>query len=116
MSGGRAFYENDKFQFTFNNFDYVASLSAEADWSYDAGRWWMPNGDPGYPPSEDFDITDVKVKWCRNKDTDEEVAVTDGMREAIDDALYDTDYNDWSGYCDDGPEYDEPECDPWEED
>lgn len=28
---------------------------------YDPGRYHMPNGDPGYPPEESFDITSVNV-------------------------------------------------------
>lgn len=30
-------------------------------YSYDPGRMYMPNGDPGYPPEESFDIEHVSL-------------------------------------------------------
>lgn len=31
------------------------TVSCKADYYYDLGRMYMPNGDPGYPPEEGYD-------------------------------------------------------------
>ena len=36
-------------------------LRVEYDYSFDPGRWTLPNGDPGYPESEEIDINKVFV-------------------------------------------------------
>lgn len=36
-------------------------LTVTFTYQYDPGRYYMPNGDPGYPPEESFDIEDVYV-------------------------------------------------------
>jgi hypothetical protein len=36
-------------------------LTVSFTYSYDPGRYYMPNGDPGYPPEESFDIDDIYI-------------------------------------------------------
>ena len=34
-------------------------IEIEFDYHYDPGRYYMPNGDPGYPPEETAEITKI---------------------------------------------------------
>jgi hypothetical protein len=52
-------YKNDDFEVELDGNIYRADLDATAEYSYTPGRMYMPNGDPGYPPDEDFEIVDV---------------------------------------------------------
>lgn len=51
-------------------------LKVTATFSYDPGRMYMPNGDPGYPPESEFDIeeTDIFVNGILLKEDDFEKA------------------------------------------
>jgi hypothetical protein len=36
-------------------------LAVNFTYYYDPGRYYMPNGDPGYPPEQSFELVSVKV-------------------------------------------------------
>ena len=36
-------------------------LTVSFSYYYDPGRYYMDNGDPGYPPEESFDIDDIYI-------------------------------------------------------
>lgn len=78
---------------------YMATGMAEGryEWYYDPGRDYMPNGDPGYPPEEDFicesfdcwvdDIYDTDGNCVDMELTDEEFALFEGfMQDELDEA------------------------------
>lgn len=56
-------------------------LTVTFSYYYDPGRYYMPNGDPGYPPEESFDIEDVYVTNDTKLDVPE--WVTDELIEEI---------------------------------
>lgn len=98
---------------------YEIEFSANGTYYYDSGRMYMPNGDPGYPPEEDFDVDEVTLDFVRDKSAEaikagtDEVDVYDSLdtetkeliEEAIVEALYDGKYE--VNY--DEPYYPEPE-------
>lgn len=49
-------------EFEYNGFDIEYTVNVSADYYYDPGRMYMPNGDPGYPPEssiDNFKVEDV---------------------------------------------------------
>lgn len=101
-------YNNDKFTFIYGYLSYSAKVHTEANYSYTPGRRYMPNGDPGYPDEEDFEITKLDVADIKCED-DEDLVITDKLREAlinkISDVLTDMDISYWDFH--DDRDYDE---------
>ena len=99
-------YTNSELELTVNGVDYTVDVTAHADYYYDAGRMYMRNGDPGYPPESELTIEDVDAVWY---DADgKEVEVTEEMIDALEGYLQDTD-----GWEEDDPP--EPDYDYYEE-
>ena len=67
----------------------------------------MPNGDPGYPDEEDFEIDDIEVEAVF-KDGDE-VPYVEDMYDSIEEALNDVDWEQ-DEYEPPEPDYDEDEA------
>lgn len=93
--------------FEWNDKQYEATVNASATYSFRPGRMYMPNGDPGYPDEEDFEIEEFNVEAVFDENGDE-VPYSEDMYDAIEDALYDTD-----GWEEDEPP--EPDLDYYEE-
>lgn len=101
-------YTNSELELTVNGVDYTVDVTAHADYYYDAGRMYMSNGDPGYPPESEFEIEEVDAVW-RNTDG-EEITPTEEMTEALESTLQDAD-----GWEDEEPLDSEPDYDYYEE-
>ena len=102
----KQYYNNDALALTVNGVDYTVDVTAHADYYYDAGRMYMRNGDPGYPPESEFNIEDVEAVW---HDVDGKIVTpTEEMTDALEDYLQDAD-----GWEDKEPP--EPDYDYYEE-
>ena len=96
-------YTNSELELTVNGVDYTVDVTAHADYYYDAGRMYMRNGDPGYPPESELTIEDVDAVWY---DADgKKVEATEEMTTALEDYLQDADGWEDCEY-DDEPDYD----------
>jgi hypothetical protein len=100
----KQFYKNDALALTVNGVDYTVDVTAHADYYYDAGRMYMRNGDPGYPPESEFEIEDVDAVWY-DADGKKVDAITEEMTDALNDALEDVDGWEDCEY-EDEPDYD----------
>lgn len=99
-------YTNSELELTVNGVDYTVDVTAHADYYYDAGRMYMRNGDPGYPPESELNIEDVEAVWY---DADgKKVEATEEMTDALEGYLQDED-----GWEEDEPP--EPDYDDYEE-
>ena len=109
----KQYYKNDALALTVNGVDYTVDVTAHADYYYDAGRMYMRNGDPGYPPESDLNIEDVEAVW---HDADGKVVeATEEMTTALEDYLQDSD--EWEENEPPEPDYDyyeEREMARWE--
>lgn len=103
----KQFYKNDALELTVDGKDYTVDVTAHADYYYDAGRMYMRNGDPGYPPESELTIEDVDAVWY---DTDGKKVdnVTEEMTDALESTLQDED-----GWEEDEPP--EPDYDAYED-
>lgn len=104
----KATYSNEDLELEVGDKFYKVYVEATADYYYSPGRMYMQNGDPGYPPDEDFEIEDVEATWYEvDEDGNEtEVSPTSEMQSALDDYLNDLDIDCWNlPSCDD--DYDE---------
>ena len=93
--------------FTLNEEEYEAQVSAKATYCYRPGKRWLKNGDPGYPDESSFEIDDFDVETVFDADGNEVPYDEDTMRDLIESALDDVDWED-----DDPPE---PDYDAYEE-
>ena len=91
--------------------DYIVKVKAKANYYYDSGRMYMPNGDPGYPPEEDFEVTDFEIYSVMDsyENTIEGFDVTEDFKDCVLDELYEVNWDEWEF-----PEEEEPDYD-WEE-
>lgn len=106
-------YTKSGLALTVNGVDYTVDVKASADYYYDAGRMYMRNGDPGYPPESELTIENVEAVWY---DTDyNTVEATEEMTDALESVLQDSD--EWEDCEDDGPDadyYEEQAMERWE--
>lgn len=100
-------YTNSELELTVNGVDYTVDVTAHADYYYDAGRMYMRNGDPGYPPESELTIEDVDAVWY-DADGKKVDNVTEEMTDALENALQEED-----GWEEDKPP--EPDYDYYEE-
>lgn len=100
-------YTNSELELTVNGVDYTVDVTAHADYYYDAGRMYMRNGDPGYPPESELTIEDVDAVWY-DADGNKVDNVTEEMTDALESTLQDED-----GWEEDEPP--EPDYDYYEE-
>ena len=99
-------YTNSELEITVNGIDYTVDVTAYADYYYDAGRRYMSNGDPGYPPESELTIGDIEAVWY---DLDgKKVEATEEMTAALEDFLQEED-----GWEEEEPP--EPDYDYYEE-
>lgn len=54
-------YKNDDLDIDVDGVIYSVDVEATATYSHDDGCMYMRNGDPGYPPEDDFDIDEVNI-------------------------------------------------------
>lgn len=100
-------YTNSELELTVNGVDYTVDVTAHADYYYDAGRMYMRNVDPGYPPESELTIEDVNAIWY-DADGKKVDNVTEEMTDTLEAALQDED-----GWEEDEPP--EPDYDAYEE-
>lgn len=101
-------YKNDNLDLDVGGQSYKINVYAKGTYYYHPAVMYLRNGDPGYPEEEDLEIEDVDVVWYKVDENDEKVEVepTEEMTEALNDYLYNLDWDQW-----DGPEECEPEWD-----
>lgn len=99
-------YTNSELELTVNGVDYTVDVTAHADYYYDAGRMYMRNGDPGYPPESELTIEDVDAVWY-DADGNKVDNVTEEMTDALEDALQNAD--NWEEDEPPEPDYDDYE-------
>ncbi len=107
-------YTNSELELTVNGVDYTVDVTAHADYYYDAGRMYMSNGDPRYPPESELNIEDVDAVWY-DADGKKVDNVTEEMTDALESALQDEDG--WEENEPPEPDYDyyeEREMAKWE--
>jgi len=92
---------------------YEVEFSASGTHYYDPGCMYLRNGDPGYPPEEEFEVEDVVIEAvydiseeavAEGKDTNNiydsiDAEIKEAIAEEITEALYDGQYE---------VDYDEP--------
>lgn len=91
--------------FTYQERDLVATVSATAEHWYQAGRRYMPNGDPGYPEEDEIDDVNFEVTVVRDAETDETVVYVEDMYDYVDAAIQET--AEWEDDEPDEPDYDD---------
>ena len=81
---------------TIDDTDYSGEICAKGKGYYQHGRMYMPNGDPGYPDEEEFEIESFDVLTLVNDETEEDFLnryKTDkDFRSKIDSAIEDSLY------------------------
>ena len=92
-------YYDGNVTFEYDDKQYEATVHATATYTFTKGRMYMPNGDPGYPDEEDFEVDDIDVEAVFRDGV--EVPYVDDMEECIAEALEDVDWE--------YDEYDPPE-------
>ena len=100
----KQFYKNDELEITVNGVDYTVDVTAHADYYYDAGRMYMRNGDPGYPPESELTIEDIEAVWY--DEDGNKVEATEEMINALESALQD---EEWETEEPPEPDYDDYE-------
>lgn len=91
--------------FTYQERDLVATVSATAEHWYQAGRKYMPNGDPGYPEEDEIDDIEFDVTEVRCAEDDSVVEHVEDMDEYIESAIYEQ--AEWEDDEPDEPDYDD---------
>lgn len=89
----------DELEFEYEDKLYSIECTAYGTYSYYPGCMYMRNGDPGYPPEENFDVDKVEAIW-RDEDGNKVEEAKD-MRDAL------------IEHFEDNPEWfelDEPDC------
>ena len=84
--------------FRYKDEEYEATVEAQATYTFIKGRRYMPNGDPGYPDEENFEVDNVDV----------EAVFKDGAEVPYDEDMYD----DIEAAVEDIEEWDEPDLEP----
>lgn len=56
-------YANTDLQLIVDGHTYTVDVTAHGIYTHTPGRRYMPNGDPGYPDEDDFEIEDVEAVW-----------------------------------------------------
>lgn len=101
--------------FTYQERDLVATVEATAEHWYQAGRRYMPNGDPGYPEEDEIDNVEFDVTEVKDAETDKVVEYTEDMHDEVEAAIQET--AEWEEPEPDGPDddyYEEREMARWE--
>lgn len=88
---GKATYSSDDLEISLGTFDYIVDVDAKASYYHDDGCMYLRNGDPGYPPEDDFDIEEVNVNSVKYEDEDGNmVEVTDeAILKQVEDKVWD---------------------------
>lgn len=55
-------WEETGFIIYHNGGDILLSFEIKANYAFEPGRMYLPNGDPGYPDYEEFDISSIKIE------------------------------------------------------
>lgn len=83
---------NDVISFSVDDTDYSCEVNANATEYYTPGRMYMPNGDPGYPPEYEFEISDFELLTLFNEDTETDIfkkyTQDKEFKKKIDDEVY----------------------------
>jgi hypothetical protein len=87
-------YYDDELELEMADTVYLVQVHATAAYTYTAGRMYMDNGDPGYPPEDDFEITDIDAVWL--DENDKEIQPTEEMRTALEKYLNEMDFSRWN--------------------
>lgn len=68
----KKYYSNDdlEFEFEFEDKDYRVEVNAIAEEYHEPGRKYLSNGDPGYPPEDEFELKSVDSNWYLITDED----------------------------------------------
>lgn len=82
------YYNNNDLEFTYDGKDYRIKLAAVAEEIHIPGRMYLSNGDPGYPPEDEFELQSVDAVWYL-VDEEAEVQPTKEMAEALEEWLDD---------------------------
>ena len=109
MSSCKFTYNGVVEDFEVNDKIYKIAVEATATGYYDPGRMYMPNGDPGYPPEEGFDIDDVKSTWYEVDEDGNETEVK--ADKDMNDELWDYLEHNSDLFESDEPDYEEPDYD-----
>ena len=59
--------------FSVDEVDYSGEICAKGTGYYYPGRMYMPNGDPGYPDEEEFELKSFEVLTLFNEETEEDL-------------------------------------------
>lgn len=93
--------------FTYEGRDLVAEVKATAQHWYQAGRMYMPNGDPGYPTEDEIDDIEFDVNSLVDAETEEAVTYTEDMVNDIESAIHEqAEWEEDENPYDDGPDAD----------
>lgn len=70
MAQYESYYSNDNLDFEFEDKNYRVEVNATAVEYHEPGRMYLSNGDPGYPPDDDFELKSVDSIWYLITDED----------------------------------------------
>ena len=70
MTQYESYYSNDDLELEFKDKDYRVEVNAIAVEYHEPGRMYLSNGDPGYPPDDDFELKSVDSIWYLITDED----------------------------------------------
>lgn len=84
-----------------NDVDYVVEYEASGTYFSDPGCMYLKNGDPGYPPEEDFEVTKIEcmVKYedldRENEEVPEDIVkeITEIIQEKLESGDIDVEYD-----------------------
>lgn len=88
---GKASYSNDDLEIEIDGVFYSVDVEATASYYHDDGRMYMRNGDPGYPPDDDFEIDEVNINSVTliDEEGNESVITDAGLLKKIDEKVCD---------------------------
>lgn len=66
----KKYYSNDNLLLTYEDKDYRIDVTAVAEEYHEPGCKYLRNGDPGYPPVNEFDLISVDATWYLINDED----------------------------------------------
>ena len=107
----------------WNGLEVCYTVDVACDYSFQKGRMYMPNGDPGYPDEEEYedarvvDVAEVAVFNIYGDEVTDKYTDDEELRQAIiKDAENDEDYWVWDDPdCDYEPDYDDFENPEWKD-
>ena len=70
MAQYESYYSNDDLELEFEDKDYRVEVNAIAVEYHEPGCMYLSNGDPGYPPDDDFELKSVESIWYLITDED----------------------------------------------